>query len=106
MLAAAAAAAAAATGAGPGEPSQGRRAELKQLVVQECGSCHGLRLTGGLGSPLTAARAAPRPSQVLAAVIGSGRPGTAMPGWNAFITETEIDWIVAQLLAGAFVDER
>ena len=30
------------------EPSSARQSELRNLVVQDCGSCHGLTLKGGL----------------------------------------------------------
>ena len=30
-----------------------RQAELLNFLEQDCGSCHGLKRTGGLGSPLT-----------------------------------------------------
>ena len=29
-----------------------RQTELRNLVHQDCGSCHGMRLTGGLGPAL------------------------------------------------------
>ncbi len=35
---------------------------LEHLLTQDCGACHGLHLTGGLGPPLT-----PRPWPVKAA---------------------------------------
>ena len=38
-----------------------RAAELEHLVKQDCGSCHGLRMTGGLGSPITPEALAGRP---------------------------------------------
>ncbi len=30
-----------------------RQATLEHLLIQDCGSCHGLRMTGGLGPALT-----------------------------------------------------
>ena len=34
------------------EPAPARQKELVHMVRQGCGSCHGMRLTGGLGPPL------------------------------------------------------
>lgn len=78
--------------------------ELIRFVRQECGFCHGLRLTGGLGTPLTAEALAERPAEALEATILYGRPSTAMPGWAPFLSEADTAWIVQQLLRG-FPDE-
>jgi cytochrome c55X len=77
-------------------------AELVRLVRQDCGSCHGLRLTGGLGSPLTASALAARalPPEAIEATILHGRPGTAMPAWKSLLSEAEARWITEQLLHG------
>ncbi len=77
-----------------------RQRELTRLVRQECGFCHGLRLTGGLGSPLTAAAMRERPAETMIAVILHGIPGTAMPGWQPFLTEADAGWIVTKLQEG------
>lgn len=77
-----------------------RQAELTRLVRQDCGSCHGMRLTGGLGSPLTAQALRDKPADGLVATVIHGRPGTAMPPWQAMLSEAEAQWIVAHLLAG------
>lgn len=81
-----------------------RRAELIRLVRQDCGSCHGLTLQGGLGPPLTPDALAGKPMEGLAATILHGRPGTAMPGWRRFVNEAEAEWIVTNLQKG-FPDE-
>lgn len=82
-------------------PSPARQAELVRMVRQDCGSCHGMRLTGGLGPALTGDALADKPQASLAATIIHGRPGTAMPGWRALLLdEAEADWIAAQLLSG------
>ncbi|MFA5083323.1 MAG: cytochrome c [Hydrogenophilaceae bacterium] len=81
-------------------PSPARQQALVSLVRQECGFCHGLRLTGGLGSPLTAAAMQGKPAETLAAVILHGIPGTAMPGWQPFLSEAEAAWIVGKLQEG------
>lgn len=86
--------------AGASEPSPARQRELIHLVRQECGFCHGLRLTGGLGSALTAQTMREKPAETLEAVIRHGIPGTAMPGWAPFLTEPETRWIVQRLQQG------
>lgn len=86
-------------------PSPERQRELVRMVRQECGFCHGLRLTGGLGSPLTATRMREKPAETLEAVIRHGIPGTAMPGWAPFLSEPETRWIVQNLRQG-FPDDK
>lgn len=84
----------------PPTPSPERTRELVRMVRQDCGSCHGLTLRGGLGSPLLPDNLRDKPPEGLVQTILMGRPGTAMPPWKAFLSEAEADWIVAQLLRG------
>jgi cytochrome c55X len=81
-------------------PAPARQAELVRMVRQDCGSCHGLRLTGGLGPALTPTALRDMPPANLAAVIYHGRPGTPMPGWKTMLSEAEATWIAHQLQAG------
>lgn len=81
-------------------PTSERQAKLVRMVRQDCGSCHGMRLTGGLGTALTPDRLQAWPVSSLVAVILHGRPGTPMPGWNAMLTEADARWIAMQLQAG------
>ncbi len=81
-------------------PTAARQLELTRFVRQECGFCHGLHLTGGLGSPLTAAALQGKPAEALEATILYGRTGTAMPGWTPHLNEADANWIVAALLKG------
>lgn len=83
------------------EPDPARRAALVELVRQDCGSCHGMRLTGGLGPPLTAEALRERPPESIAATIVHGRLGTAMPPWRRFMNEDEARWLADVLRAGA-----
>src|SRR5690554_2434394 len=62
--------------------------ELRRLLIQDCGSCHGLRMTGGLGPALTPAALSPIPRSSLVTTVLYGRPGTAMPPWRALLDET------------------
>lgn len=86
-------------------PSAARQRELVHLVRQDCGSCHGMTLQGGLGPSLTPEALRDKPVDSLVATIHGGRPGTPMPPWHRFLSEVEARWIVEQLLAG-FPQER
>lgn len=81
-------------------PDDGRQRELVHLVRQDCGSCHGLTLQGGLGPALTPPALHGKPQDSLAATIVGGRPGTPMPPFRGIVTEAEADWIVDRLLEG------
>jgi cytochrome c55X len=81
-------------------PTAERQAQLEHLLIQDCGSCHGLRMTGGLGPALTLNAIADKPRDSLIATVTHGRPGTAMPGWNALLDEQDIAWLVDLLLEG------
>lgn len=83
-----------------GPPDAQRQAELTRLVREDCGSCHGMRLTGGLGSALTVDALRDKPAEALVATVMYGRPGTAMPPWWTMLSEADVRWIVAQLAAG------
>lgn len=87
---------AAALAAGPVPP--GRQAELEHMVTQDCGSCHGLTMRGGLGPAITPADLEGRDPQGLALIILDGVPGTAMPPWRPLLTETDAIWIAEYLL--------
>ena len=82
------------------EPDAQRQKELVHLVRQDCGSCHGMRLTGGLGPALTAEALTAKPPEYLQAVILHGIPGTPMPPWSAMLTAPEAQWIAQQLFQG------
>lgn len=86
-------------------PSAARQRELVHLVRQDCGSCHGMTLQGGLGPSLTPEALRDKPVDSLVATIHGGRPGTPMPPWHRFLSEAEARWIVEQMLAG-FPEER
>lgn len=81
-------------------PDTQRQAELRYLVAQDCGSCHGLTLKGGLGPALTRSALAGKPPEFLQMTILHGRPGTAMPPWRGLLTDQESRWLADRLLAG------
>ncbi|MFK5997078.1 MAG: cytochrome c [Rhodobacterales bacterium] len=78
--------------------SDQRVLELKHMVLQDCGSCHGLTRKGGLGGPLTYAALKDIPPEVLEGKILNGVPGTAMPRWQPLLSVDDAKWIVEYLL--------
>lgn len=82
-----------------------RQNELVHLVRQDCGSCHGMELRGGLGPALTPQTLKDKPATSLVSTILHGRHGTPMPPWKNFLSESEADWIVDNLQKG-FPDAR
>lgn len=84
-----------------GEVTAEQAARLEHLVVQDCGSCHGLTRKGGLGSPLTPQALEGAEPESLASIILDGVPGTAMPPWRPLLSEEEALWIANYLLKDA-----
>lgn len=84
----------------PAPPTAQRQQELVRMVRQDCGSCHGMRLTGGLGPALTREALVGKPPNYLSAVIFHGIAGTPMPPWSAMLQEGEALWIAEQLAQG------
>jgi len=87
----------AALGAGP---DRVRQHELTHLVRQDCGSCHGMTLKGGLGKPLTPEKLADWDSRDIADVILNGVPDTPMPPWEGELSSSDALWIAEQLKKG------
>ena len=56
--------------------SAARARELEHMVVQDCGSCHGLTRKGGLGAPLTPEALDHADADILALIILDGVPDT------------------------------
>jgi cytochrome c55X len=77
-----------------------RQTELVALLEHECGACHGMRLRGGLGPPLTPDVMASKPRVFLERTISDGRPGTPMPPWASILSRQEIAWLVERLQEG------
>lgn len=82
----------------PTSPQRAR--QLAYMVRQDCGSCHGMTLNGGLGPPLSPSALAGKPPAYLKHVILFGSKGTAMPGWSALLSESDAVWIAEHLLRG------
>lgn len=79
---------------------QQRQHQLVRLVRQDCGSCHGLTLRGGLGKSLQPEDLQPLSVEQVAAVILEGMPGTPMPPWKGELRREEAFWIAARLKEG------
>ena len=80
------------------EPVSAQRAlALRHLLIQDCGSCHGLRLAGGLGPALQPRSLGDKPVEFLSYTILNGRPGTAMPPWAALLSESEALWLAREI---------
>ncbi len=79
-----------------------RKSELKNLVLQDCGSCHGMTLKGGLGSPLLPERLAELEATAISAIVLDGIPGTPMPPWRGLLSDADADWIARALKSGEF----
>lgn len=79
--------------------SDDRARTLESLVRQDCGSCHGMTLKGGLGPDLLASRLSDVPPEALAAIILDGVPGTPMPAWRGLLSEPDAMWIANYLKA-------
>ncbi len=84
----------------PAMPDSNRQDQLEHLLIHDCGSCHGMTLAGGLGSPLTVSALHNKPESYLFTAISEGIPGTPMPSWAPLLSETDIEWLVARLLKG------
>ncbi|AXY41706.1 cytochrome c [Halomonas sp. JS92-SW72] len=70
---------------------------LETLLYQDCGSCHGMTLRGGLGPALPRDRMQTLSPEALTHIIRHGIPGSAMPGWKALLSEEEARWIAEHL---------
>jgi len=81
-------------------PSPARQDELHNLLLQDCGSCHGMRLTGGLGPALTPQALQGKPREQLIATVSDGRPGTPMPPWKPLLSHSDIAWLVDYMIGG------
>lgn len=87
----------------PAQAADSENPQLRELVVQDCGSCHGLKLGGGLGPALRADDLKGLSVDAIAAIIREGVPGTAMPPWRDLLSDQKIQWISEQLKSGALI---
>jgi len=83
-----------------GGVSPERASRLSYLVRQDCGACHGIRLKGGLGSPLNPPDLAGVDAATIAEIILDGVPDTPMPPWRGELSEDDAHWIANALKQG------
>lgn len=83
-----------------GELGAAREAELMNRLIQDCGSCHGLTMKGGLGPPLLPENLEGLSDEALVDTILNGREGTPMPPWSFELSEAEAAWMVGVLRKG------
>lgn len=100
LLLAALAAGAAQARPSAAEPASARQKELRYLLQQDCGSCHGLTMKGGLGPALLPQALTGKSDDMLVDTILHGRPGTPMPPWSFSISPDEARWLVDILRTG------
>ena len=77
-----------------------RQKQLVHLLKQDCGSCHGMTLKGGLGPAPLPENFVNIPTEFITNTILQGRPGTAMPPWDAFLSTSNAQWLAQQLKNG------
>jgi len=87
-------------------PGLQRQEELIYLLHQDCGSCHGMTLKGGLGPSLLPQALEGKPASYLRHVIAKGVPGKAMPPWENILEPAEIDFLVEHLSKPASGQEQ
>ena len=85
---------------GQAQPDAARQKQLVNLVRQDCGSCHGMTLKGGLGKALLPGELRDLATSSLASIILDGIPDTPMPPWRGLLQEDEALWIARQLKKG------
>ncbi|MGF1642363.1 MAG: c-type cytochrome [Thiotrichales bacterium] len=77
-----------------------RQQELRNFFVQDCGSCHGLTMRGGLGGPLLPENLKDKPDDYLYAVIMEGIPGQPMPPWKALLNDADVAFLIRLMRQG------
>ena len=82
------------------EISATRQNELIYLLKQDCGSCHGLTLKGGLGPALLPDNLKGKFPALLTTTILTGRKDTAMPAWEGLLSHDDAAWLTKLLLKG------
>jgi len=86
--------------------SKQRQQELIHLLKQDCGSCHGMTLKGGLGPSLLPQQLKDKSTILLENTILYGREGTAMPPWKNLLTKQEVQWLTQQIQQGITNETR
>ena len=77
-----------------------RQSELIHLLKQDCGSCHGMTLKGGLGPALLPVQLEGKSTDYLVMTILEGHPETAMPGWKTMLSADDALWLANKIKQG------
>jgi len=77
-----------------------RKTELIHLLKQDCGSCHGMTLKGGLGPTLLPQVMSKRDSGELRSIILDGIPDTPMPPWRQLLSAADVTYLIELLQKG------
>ena len=85
-------------------PEIARARDLRALVLNDCGSCHGMTLRGGLGPALLPETLAPKGQAFVAEMIRVGNPANAMPAWGSLLSPSDITWIAQSLVEGRLLN--
>jgi len=88
------------SGGAVAEPTPERQEQLLHLLKQDCGSCHGMTMRGGLGPALLPASLRVKDEGALVAIVLDGVPGTPMPPWRFELDEADATWLVRRLAQG------
>ena len=86
--------------AATGAVTDSRAKQLRNIVLQDCGSCHGLTLKGGLGKPLRPENLRAIPERAIADLILDGVNGTPMPPWRGLLSDDDALWVARALKTG------
>ncbi len=81
-------------------PEPERQEELVFLLKQDCGSCHGMRLKGGLGPALLPQALSTTNHNTIKQIILNGRPGLGMPAWKGLLSDQDAAWLAKILIEG------
>ena len=87
------------------EVTNERQQQLTHLLKHDCGSCHGLKLNGGLGPALTAAALSTKSDEMLRETILQGRNGTPMPPFANSLSLHEVNWLIAYMRSGVVLHD-
>ena len=83
--------------------SSARQDELLYMLLQDCGSCHGMTMKGGLGPTLLPDALSERTVEDLTNVILDGVPGQPMPPWRPMLSVEEATWLAHILKTGGWI---
>lgn len=83
-----------------GPLSSADKERLDHLLRHDCGSCHGMKMKGGLGPSLLPEDLRDHDEDSLVDFILFGNPQKAMPPWGELLKPHEVRWIVRRLKDG------